>query len=695
MPPSGPFFEAPPLQSGITAAQKAAESGDYEAALWIFDVLRGDYPDQREPVLLAVKLLTDLKRNDEADRLLISAESQFPTDLNVLLPYARAAEAKRDWPEAFTRWSVVRNRFPDSWVGYSGSATALREMERFQEAEEILTQAVARFPDLQLPRHDLARIAERRRDWGTAERWWREFLSLGSGPWWAHTSLATALREQGRVDDADSVLLIQIESGKAEIPIFCEYARNAEVQRDPEAALARWHQMFERFPDSWMAYQGYASALQAARGAEHAEALLLTAAERFPQELGPRHDLARLAERRQDWPSAQKWWESFAAIDPRNWQAEAGIAKALIKQGDVVAGLERYVQLHKIFGKERPECLTEVAVAMAEHADTRFTTFLGQLETEIASLIQAGSDQLALYSSYAGLAKRREDFAEYRARLERAVEKFPQDNGMRIMLASARELAPAPNDIAVALSPLALPTATSLANIRNESERNKHLFSLFESLGADPDGGGCQFGLLQRRYALEPLSLLRWSNIPPEDLIRLIANRCDEVGDEKSISLQESNQFDWAATETGYNITIEHTHLDWKTVSETTARKTVATRMKFLSRKFMLDLEAGEKIFIYRMRDPWISSPDFVDRLCQALGRFPNAKFLLITEGRVKGESFEIGFSADNFIEVRRKLTEHHGPNADLIREDSWREICQYVIDYFNISNRTSDIAAA
>ena len=161
---------------------------------------------------------------------------------------------------------------------------------------------------------------------------WRAFLAIDPGPWWAHTGLAYALREQQRSQEAEAVLAACLDSHAADLGIFVEHARLAEHARDWDAANQRWQRVVAQFPESWEGYSGQARALREQGQPDQARDVLEYAVERFPTSPGPLHDLARLAEHTRDWPDAERWWRAFLAIDPAPWWAHAGLANALREQ---------------------------------------------------------------------------------------------------------------------------------------------------------------------------------------------------------------------------------------------------------------------------------------------------------------------------------------------------------------------------
>jgi len=143
-------------------------------------------------------------RAEDADAVLTAARTVLPREAGVYLDYARLAEARHDWNEAARRWAEVRDNFPEAWIGYTGHANAQRELGQFDAARATLEAGNIRFPDEPSVLHDLGRLAEHRKDWGEAERCWRELRRLDPRPWWVHDALVFALRAQGRFDAAEA-----------------------------------------------------------------------------------------------------------------------------------------------------------------------------------------------------------------------------------------------------------------------------------------------------------------------------------------------------------------------------------------------------------------------------------------------------------------------------------------------------------
>ena len=308
--------------------------------------------------------LREQGRLAEADVLLADAQERFPHEAGVAIHLARMAEFRHDWPEAVTRWALVSERFPDAWEGPSGEARALRQLQRPDKARALLIRTVERFPSETGPLHDLARLEEAERRWPDAERCWRAYLGLDPTHWWAHSGLALALREQGRMADAEAQLTQAQDRFPNEAGVFIDHARLAEFRRDWAAAVTRWRTVTERFPGAWEGLAGEARALREQGRPNDARGLLVRTRERFPRATGLLHDLVRLEEMERNWPAAERCWRDHLALDPTPWWAHAGLANALREQRRI-ADAEQVLLDACVALPDQPEIL----IALARHAE--------------------------------------------------------------------------------------------------------------------------------------------------------------------------------------------------------------------------------------------------------------------------------------------------------------------------------------
>jgi hypothetical protein len=117
----------------------------------------------------------------------------------------------------------------------------------------------------------------------------------------------------------------------------------------------------------------------------------------------------------------------------------------------------------------------------------------------------------------------------------------------------------------------------------------------FESLGDN-----CEFGLVQRRLGAEPLGLLRFSYIELRQLLRGLRCGFDGLGDPDTTVVTASGpDREIVVNESVYGMTY-HTFQYETQIALDTVRQQQATRLNFLKRKLMEDIDSGEKIFVLK-----------------------------------------------------------------------------------------------
>jgi tetratricopeptide (TPR) repeat protein len=398
-------------------------------------------------------------RVEDAQALLTEATERFPDESGPFIENARAAELQRDWPEAERRWRIVAERFSGSWEGVTGLARALREQGRPDEARKLLVRAAEGFPMAVGPIVELGRLAESIGNWIAAERWWRISAALEPGAWWAHTSLANALREQRRLPEADAVLAAQIERLGHEPAIFIDYARLAERASNWPEAARRWEAVSIRFPQLCDGLCGRARSLREQGQIVEARAILTEAIKRFPNLAAPLHDLARLAEAEKDWVQAADCWRRFLELDSNSWWAWAGLANTLREHGELAAGKRVLFEAAERFPNEPEfgralarfaelEGDSPAAIRLWERLKERFpddwTAHLGLIAALIKLRGTAEAEPLLVETQrrfpdrawfaieYARLADSKRDWIAAEARWQQAADRFPSEFSVRI-----------------------------------------------------------------------------------------------------------------------------------------------------------------------------------------------------------------------------------------------------------------------
>lgn len=123
------------------------------------------------------------------------------------------------------------------------------------------------------------------------------------------------------------------------------------------------------------------------------------------------------------------------------------------------------------------------------------------------------------------------------------------------------------------------------------------LATKFESIGDN-----CEFGLVQRRCDTEPLGLLRFSGSFSHDVIRGIERNFDGIGEPADITPKLEGagpKREFMIYERKYGL-VYHTFVHEGERAPELLRQQEATRLRFLRRKFLEELDAGEKIFVFK-----------------------------------------------------------------------------------------------
>ena len=118
----------------------------------------------------------------------------------------------------------------------------------------------------------------------------------------------------------------------------------------------------------------------------------------------------------------------------------------------------------------------------------------------------------------------------------------------------------------------------------------------FESLGEN-----CEFGLFQRRCDAEPLGLLRFSSTFMRNLIRGIDSGFTGLGEIDDIDprLEGESRKEYMIHEKKFGL-VYHSFVYEGQRSVWLMREQESARLRFLRRKFVEELEAADKIFVYQ-----------------------------------------------------------------------------------------------
>jgi len=536
---------------------------DWAEAVTRWEAFRQRFPNQQGGYTAGSVAFRELGRFEEAEALLQSALERFPGEQAPIVEHAWLAVARRDWPEAIQRWGRVRKDFPEHVEGYLRGASALTEMRRYEEAEALLSKGMRRFPDHRglLCDHAWLAVWQRHED-EALERFGKvrkKFPNIAAG----YLGEAHCRRNQHQFREAEEIL----ERGHVLVPdeprILLDHAQipisaPRRDERNYDEALRRLETLQAKFPQF---EEGYISTIRLLRDdnrLDEADTFGAAATLQLPHSSMLAVEHAHSARARADWPTAIRRYADVSERFPRQPAGMIGLASAL-------SGCGKHVE----------------AEAVLREAMKLFPT------------------EKAAFSEFAAVAARQSDWKEALTRWLEASRRFPHEKefAQHIFETRLRLL----EDEATSAEAIAKDHLGSGAVDANADMRD--LMLKFESLGGT--NLGCEFGLIQREYEAEPLGLLRWTDIKPQALIDALVNRFEGVGDPENTRLIKrpvEEVPEYATADNRYGM-VMHTFVHQNDVAEDEMFVQSCRRLRFLREKFVEDLEAANKIFVYKITD--------------------------------------------------------------------------------------------
>lgn len=261
---------------------------------------------------------------DDREWVRLSAEAE--------LKVANWAAAAGEWETAFQICERIHQMQTETIGVYILQVRALREMQRPEEADALVEVARRRYPADMRVGEMWAQSAERRGDLTAAIGMWKRLQKMYPTDARVIDGSALCLIAAGRLDEADALLSEAVQRLPDSMGLASKWAELGVRRRDWAQALQRWHSVIERFPRTLPARLGAARSLCELQRDAEAEELLKGAQTDFPGTPGPYVEFAQLAQRRRDWPEAERRWNLARGVFPSNIPAFVGLAAALREQ---------------------------------------------------------------------------------------------------------------------------------------------------------------------------------------------------------------------------------------------------------------------------------------------------------------------------------------------------------------------------
>jgi hypothetical protein len=344
-------------------------------------------------------------------------------------------------------------------------------------------------------------------------------------------------------------------------------------------------------------------------------------------------DQARAAEATGDWRLAEQRWSAVRTTYPAIWFGHAATALSMRHQGKIPEATDILLETIMLFPDQLEPALDLANLLDNIDAEKRQEAATS-LEHMLSRHIHSHPKMTRLLHAYALTAKALEQWEIFFRRARQVAEIEPDNVYLQELATTAAELLLSYNPDALKDFPTLGPYENLKAINKQVEQPIKSLITCFESLGGGGQlngyGYGCEFGFFQRSLGFEPLSLLRWVTIDPDDLILALNARFAEIGKSENILMRTHSKSDWAYTDLSYNIRCDHTHLNRFSVNEEEARELIQTRLKFLTRKLLQDLNDGDKIFTYRVFG-YCLAPKKIHELAKAITKYGKNSLFFVT----------------------------------------------------------------
>jgi hypothetical protein len=364
-------------------------------------------------------------------------------------------------------------------------------------------------------------------------------------------------------------------------------------------------------------------------------------------------------------PSPGDWWQHMvASVDQGDW------SQALVhaRQGHrLISDVFVMVALH---GADWARIAERWAAAEDGCHDDPDYIVLGVLSLRSAGQpqraaavaaagIRAFGEQRALGAELAQIAMQQGDAEESARRWDKLRRRFPEHAEAYVRGAVALQQA-GRGAAAAALM--------DVARQRFQGDTAMQVLMGFESLGDN-----CEFGLVQRHFHAEPISLLRWSAIAATDLVKALESRFRQIDTKDYIRIDnDDGSYDICDRASGFSM---HSFIGSSRAERDNFFEANYQHMRFLRDKLLRDLAGGEKIFVHKPRYGEISDGE-IAAIHRGIRRYGAARLLCVRTTRDAAAVGTVTHAGDGLM---IGLIDKVSPMADIteISFPCWLRICQ------------------
>ena len=311
---------------------------------------------------------------------------------------------------------------------------------------------------------------------------------------------------------------------------------------------------------------------------------------------------------------------------------------------------------------------TEPPTAAVENLYIKALAQLDRLEdadAACASALAAFPGDTRLLRQYASMATRRGEWGEALRRWQEAAKLWPDSAPVKRGLEDAR-----------------LHVADQQpAGAETQTGESGRFFGRFESLGGNL--GGCEFGLVQRKFGSSSLSLLRWSNVPIEAITEGMQNGFQGLGEVENTELRTfkptPDREEYRVWDVKYGLGA-HTFIQTKEAPADKMLLQTAKRLTYLKGKLLEELGTAKKVFVYKIRTP--ADDATIRKIFAAVRQQGPATLMCVLKADADNPPGSVRKIDDGLYAgyVRYFMMEAPGGEAETIDFATWQTICTDVL---------------
>ncbi len=431
--------------------------------------------------------------------------------------------------------------------------------------------------------HAAATAAHKRADYDKALKLWAAFRQAAPGDADGFKNAIRTARMANRADAANQLA----QDAAASFPDQAEQFRKLSDSTPGEIDDAVWLDLSTRPPaDCALELAAAAAPLTTGGGGKRRYKLALsrveTVEQRYPEDVRPCLLHLELLRKLERLDKAAKFAASFRKKFPDDQELALSHVAILDRRKEFAAA---FTLISDIRGKTKLSASIEVTYIQILSQLGR----LDEAEAACAAALSHFPNSRLLMGEHAALATRRGDWTEALARWQAAKQIFPDNLKIAKGLTAARmQLAD-----------------QELSDADLPQDETGQLFARFESLGGTL--GGCEFGIVQRKFGSISLGALRWATIGQQALTTGMLNGFEGLGEIANTQLKtykaSGDREEYIVSDTTYGLG-SHTFINPKDVPADKMLIQTAKRLKFLRGKLLEDLQEAEKIFVYKFHAP-------------------------------------------------------------------------------------------